>query len=229
MLRIKNQVLIFTLLFSQIVFGQPELNRVVQPSPEASALIKQMDIGNNYYTGAVQYTLPLYEIKGDLLSHSISASYASNGFTVQEEASRLGWNLNIGGEITRQVREIADETKYLEVIPDDTGDNAGEVNVHGGYFHNGCKNDERCDIPDIFHYSLPNGLSGKFTINQNMSTNQIPYNNVDISFDIGSINPTTLIDKNFIPSFTIKTKEGIIYKFDNYVLQKVLTINSWNN
>jgi|GEM_PF-4893974 len=60
------------------------------PLPESQALISAINASNNYHTGAINVGLPLYQIKGDALSHNISLSYSSNGIKVEDEASRVG-------------------------------------------------------------------------------------------------------------------------------------------
>lgn len=80
-------------------------------SPEVASLFKYSDIPVSTYSGFLQYSIPIFEIKVDGLVLPISLNYNSNGIKVEEEANwvGLGWNLNVGGCISRQVNSIPDD------------------------------------------------------------------------------------------------------------------------
>ncbi len=95
-----------------------ELPKVISPSPNVAALQKYGEIPVNNYTGVPSNTIPLYTIKSGDIEIPISVSYHSSGVRVTDEASwvGLGWALNAGGVITRQVRGMDDfgPRGYLE-------------------------------------------------------------------------------------------------------------------
>ncbi|SDL40636.1 Ig-like domain-containing protein [Siphonobacter aquaeclarae] len=83
--------------------GQPSL---IPSSPQAASLGKYGDVPVSHYTGVPPISAPIYEIKSRDLTLPISVSYHGGGVRVEEEASQvgLGWALNAGGVIRRQIR-----------------------------------------------------------------------------------------------------------------------------
>src|SRR5690606_17280608 len=107
-------------LFSVFIFGvlviyntgySQQLPTVVPPSPEAAQLGKYVETPVSYYNGTANISIPLLEINVDGIVVSINISYHSKGVQVGEIASRvgMGWTLNTGGAITRQIRGKADD------------------------------------------------------------------------------------------------------------------------
>ena len=89
----------------------PSLPQIIPPSPTAAALGKYGDVPVGLYTGIPSISIPLYEINDGSLNLPISLNYHAGGIKVEEVASwvGLGWSLNAGGVITRQVRGLVDE------------------------------------------------------------------------------------------------------------------------
>src|SRR5579859_7321356 len=83
----------------------PQLATVVPPTPNAAAFQKYGDIPVSAYTGIPDISIPLYTAKFRDISVPISLSYHASGIKVSEEASQvgLGWVLNAGGNITRNI------------------------------------------------------------------------------------------------------------------------------
>lgn len=84
------------------------------PSPEASTVTRYADIPFTYSTGMAELSIPIYTIEGRDLSIPISLSYRSGGIKVSEVAGAvgLGWSLQAGGCITREVVFLPDEYRY---------------------------------------------------------------------------------------------------------------------
>ncbi len=80
-------------------------------SPEAEAFSKYGDTPVSLHTGTPTINIPLYTIEGRELSLPISLTYDATGIKVEQLATwvGLGWNLNIGGRITRQINGLADD------------------------------------------------------------------------------------------------------------------------
>ncbi len=85
--------------------------KIFPPSPNTASLGKYGEVPVGLYTGIPQISIPLTSIQEGSLSMPISLSYHAGGVRVEEIASwvGLGWSLNAGGVITRQVRGIPDE------------------------------------------------------------------------------------------------------------------------
>lgn len=110
----KKVLLCILLIFHVVVFFSQEKNGIEQfiPSqtPDVAAFSKINFLPISAYTGKPNISIPLYKIKLGSLSIPISISYNYGGIKVDEVASSvgLGWNLNAGGAIVRQVNGLHD-------------------------------------------------------------------------------------------------------------------------
>jgi hypothetical protein len=152
-----------------------ELPTIIPPSPEASQLAKFVDTPVSLYKGTPNISIPLYEIKVDGVSVPISISYHPKGILVSEIASRvgLGWALNAGGAITRQVRDKADEITVNTPSGDPQGyihrdftlnfetDASERSALFGQSIHPYEHNVDL--VPDLYMFNFL-GFSGKFII-----------------------------------------------------------------
>lgn len=105
------------LLISSFCYAQGQsakLPVVTGPSPEVSTLQKYGDYKVSTYTGVPGITLPIYNMQVGDLTVPISISYHGGGIKVEEEASRvgLGWSLNAGGTISRNILGLDDLNPY---------------------------------------------------------------------------------------------------------------------
>ena|GEM_PF-1702632 len=84
---------------------------VVPPSPAAAALFHDIDIPVDYYTGCINTTIPIFEVKLGPLKVPISLHYKAGGVKVEEEAgwTGLSWDLQAGGAIGRTIVGRPDE------------------------------------------------------------------------------------------------------------------------
>src|SRR5690606_24647617 len=80
------------------------------PSPTSSSLGEYGEIPVGHYTGVPDISIPLYTVRSGEIVLPITLSYHASGIRVSEEASwvGLGWSLNAGGVITRQVAGVDD-------------------------------------------------------------------------------------------------------------------------
>lgn len=98
--------------------GQNEfvsLKNFTPPSPEAAALGRYGDVPVNLSSGVPEISMPVYEIKSGSLSLPVSLSYHASGNKLNDVATPvgLGWVLNAGGSISRNVVGLADEKGIL--------------------------------------------------------------------------------------------------------------------
>ncbi len=84
--------------------------QIIPPSPNAASLGQYADIPVSNYTGVPNISIPLYTIKSGDIQLPININYHASGIRVAQEASwvGLGWSLNAGGVITRQIRGLDD-------------------------------------------------------------------------------------------------------------------------
>lgn len=79
-------------------------------SPNAASLGTYGYYDASLYTGSVNIPIPIFTINLDGKDFPITLSYLSSGTKVAQEASwaGLGWTLNVGGAIVRNLRGIDD-------------------------------------------------------------------------------------------------------------------------
>ena len=80
-------------------------------SPEAGKIGEFGDLPTNLSTGQINQDIPIYTIDEGIIQLPVSLSYQYSGLIVDEVPGSvgLGWQLNAGGMITRQVRGLPDE------------------------------------------------------------------------------------------------------------------------
>ncbi len=109
--------LVFQMVFSQLDLNYPEeLARMakIPNSPEAQAFTKYGSTSVSLYTGTPDINVPIYNIGGREMSLPITLSYDATGIKVEQLASQvgLGWNLKIGGRISRIANGFPDDFEY---------------------------------------------------------------------------------------------------------------------
>ncbi len=186
------------------------------PSPTAASLGQYANHVVSSFTGTPSINIPIYEANVDGFKLPVSMSYNSSGVKVSDVASwvGLGWSLNCGGVITRNVMDIPDDAdfmyqgwlKYNYLVPPNSwvgghrtlgysptggGDNAvglGEMRQSGTVIDT---------EPDIFYFNF-NGHVGKFVFSQGSDTtnhtgqvaatahsiNLIPYQDLKVSYTL---------------------------------------------
>lgn len=173
------------------------------PAPNANSLIQNSMASVNKNTGAANVSIPLYTIKGQKLTASISLSYNSTGIKIDEISGRtgMGWALQAGGVITRTLRGSPDESNTRVTEPATIGPNCDTwilMNRAESYSQSGGWDAQ----PDLFNFTM-NGLSGSFVFNASMQV--VP------------IDPQQYkIEPNFSGtsySFKITDNSGIMYFF----------------
>lgn len=98
---------IFSGLYAQYTHNREEFI----PSIQNWSFMKYGSAEQNLHTGTVSHKIPLYSYQDVDFEIPISLNYASNGYTPGVQASQvgLGWYLNAGGFITREVRDLPDD------------------------------------------------------------------------------------------------------------------------
>lgn len=110
-----KKVILFSLFFVTkiTVFAQisKELQEVTPKSPTAEEFKRQVDFPVGFYTGIPDISIDLYSINLDDKEIPISLSYLASGIQVDQRATwaGLGWSLNAGGAIVRNLRGGADD------------------------------------------------------------------------------------------------------------------------
>ncbi len=100
---------------------------VNQYLPKRSELTTPLEPSLKLSSGLLQQTIPIISLDGQSMKVDISLLYAGGGIRVNDIASNvgLGWTLNGGGLITRELRDIPDERKLFDIPPNHQGNSAG--------------------------------------------------------------------------------------------------------
>jgi hypothetical protein len=201
------------------VFGQNSMNdnflkKVTLPSPNAAELGKYGDVPIGLFTGAMSYSVPIFEFKTQNLSLPVSVSYSSNGVKVDQRASNVGinWALNCGGVITRSIMGRDDlKEGQLDAPPTGIVDGTSYTNPteETKLF---LENDVRFKNhqPDVYYYNFSN-YSGKFVFDYDNKVYAIPHNNLKIESLVNSSN-------NNYHSFLVTAPDGVKYYFEKFEL-----------
>ncbi|MFD1818312.1 hypothetical protein SAMN04515674_1058 [Pseudarcicella hirudinis] len=214
--------LVGLLLQYTIVIGQKGYEDIIPPSPTAASLGTYGELPVNLYTGNPSIEIPIYQLKGRELSLPISLSYNASGIRVEENASwvGLGWALNAGDVITRNVRDKADqEATSTGMIPQRLSlplltDNLSQQNTTFSTLQNASTSGStNYDFePDVFNYNFM-GMSGSFVFDNTGKPKFNQASNYKVTFG----NST---------GFTIITDDGAKYEFSQ-VERTNGTITSW--
>ncbi|WP_128414812.1 RHS repeat domain-containing protein [Flavobacterium sp. Root186] len=112
--------MLFTLVISNAVFSQvtKDLPNYFPVSPNAASFAKEGLFPVDYSTGKINISIPLYTIKTNELTVPIDLNYNSAGIQLDELASwvGLGWNLNAGGAVVRNVKGVPDNGNTIPNI-----------------------------------------------------------------------------------------------------------------
>lgn len=204
---------------------------VLTPNAESFKIFG--DIPVSLYTGVPSIQVPIYNIQTDYINLDLGLSYHASGFKPSSHPSwvGLGWNLNIGGIITREVKYAPDELAPTDVY---CGTNGSGNLSYGFYFSHKVldKNNWYMPIsdalsvnpdfntmeflvdrsPDIFSFNFL-GYSGKFYLNhlgewkvQSDTPLKVEFDKNDLKSMFVSSNPT-------FTKFTIIDEKGVKYVF----------------
>jgi len=184
-------------------------------SPNASSFERYTSIPVSYQTGQVNYSIPLTNFTVDGLNIPLAMNYGNTGLRVSDVASwvGLGWDLTVGGIITREVRSLPDDGS-LGLMTTTYASNLNRL-VHNqmtglerwNYYIQISK--KLADVEhDIFHYNIL-GKSGSFYINSSGQCVQFPQTNNQITYTTQSnhqLATFTVIDEGG-NKFLFNTKE----------------------
>ena len=97
---------------------------VVEPSASMSQFMRYGNTPVSLYTGSIDVSVPVYAYEDHEFNVPISLKYAFSGQKPNDPAGSvgLGWVLNAGGCITRQINHLPDEAMAT-----------GNDNVYGFY------------------------------------------------------------------------------------------------
>jgi len=245
---------------SPINFATDISQAAISPlSPEVAGFMQYGNVDINYYTGSPSINVPIHVLQGKYISLPISLNYTGgNGIKVSELASStgLGWNLQYGGAVSRQVQGLPDQStgsysKIAEIRPDlaavysspNFQSYSNTVERNRAYQFLGKYRLNDIDIAgDLFNFNV-NGFSGTIAMDYESSpakayslddpTTSVAYSlgatGQIVSWEITNNQGITYIfakPEETTTTFSTDANEGIY----EYVSSWYLTsIRSWNN
>lgn len=125
----------------------------VTPGVESFAMTKYGIVSPSMYTGAMSYSIPIYTYSDPDFTIPISLDYNYDGYkpSMASGSIGLGWALNCGGVITREIKGIPDEGLL------------GDTNTHGWY-HTIMDEIDVVDESDVHGAYQPNVKSSIFSL-----------------------------------------------------------------
>jgi YD repeat-containing protein len=134
------------------------------------------------YTGQIPIGIPLHTVSAGNVSVPIGLNYDMSGVKVNSHSGWVGsnWNLQAGGMIVRQLRDLPDEVQNGESIgwlnSRDVYNESWSLTNRAGInsfldivdasYNRSTGYNKRDSEPDEFNFQLPNGQSGKFFLNE---------------------------------------------------------------
>jgi hypothetical protein len=178
---IMKKIILIALLSSLTTLVSAQFDQktsFLQPSPNASSVIKYANSPVNLYTGNVGIVADLYTLKGRDYSIPIGFSYHSAGIKVQDVSSSvgLGWSMSVNSLISRVVRGRPDELTN-GYMANDMGDQLDAPLDHTTLF--GIYDNTIDAEPDLFYYNI-NGQCGKFVFDKDQNPVMLPETGIKI-------------------------------------------------
>ena len=197
-------------------------------SPTASSFERFGDIPLSGSSGSMNYQIPLFNIKTVGGNWPLSLNYFFNGLKLENSPSStgLGWNLNYGGLVKREIRGLPDESEYgyygnnqvrnkvYEVLnggiynPNFTIEYLRAFNLNFNFYQNG-KYDSQ---PDVYNVNISN-LKFSFKVGLDNTPVMLSKHNNQVEI-LWEDYPTN--DTYEIKGFEVKDQNGILYEFTEF-------------
>ncbi|PWG77963.1 hypothetical protein [Pararcticibacter amylolyticus] len=186
-------------------------------APNTYELGRYGDVPVDLSSGIPQINLPILNFSDKDVNLDISLSYHASGIKVDQEATwvGLGWALNAGGVITREVRGLPDGYSgynnafvHRTVLTDFDGSSPANYydlmrsDLNIAVSTNGTDNGA-----DIFFYNF-NGRAGKFFLDGDANAVLTKYEDFQVAFLRGSASGSNTNDY-----FVITDEKGVKYEF----------------
>lgn len=187
-------------------------------SPEAASFARYGQIPVGHFTGTPQISIPIYTIDANTFKIPITLSYHASGVKVDDESGwvGLGWTLNAGGCITRQVNDVPDEEFIRESVrpPYPYGTNLDDVSANNfnslwdiAYGDPLSKSD--CQY-DQYNFNFL-GLSGSFIMKNEKENGR----KQGVCYSLDGIKIVMELENNQIPIRFQIYKDGYVYEFED--------------
>lgn len=209
-----------------------EGQKVTVLSPNSESFKIFGDIPVSLYTGIPSIGVPIHNIQTEYINLSLGLSYHASGFKPSSHPSwvGLGWNLNVGGIISREVKYIKDELAPTDTYCSSKGSATGG---RGFYFSHNVLNKSNWNLPtnphsmnaefgsqeylldrspDIFSFNFL-GYSGKFYLNHLGEWKVQSDTPLKVEFDKNDLKTVYDFSDPTFTKFTIIDEKGVKYVF----------------
>lgn len=200
------------MLLCVLVYAQ-ELPDIIPPTPNAASLGKYGEVPIGMFTGAPNINIPLHTVSLNNYSMPISLAYNSNGIKVDGYSSSVGtgWDLMVGGVISRRINDDPDELTQVEVPDPETKLYTKEMLDFLDHRSNLNGESDSFDYqPDLFSFSF-NGYSGQFFLKRNSDKGA---KREAVLLKASPLKIEVNYDGIDFTSFVITDPNGIKYTFD---------------
>ncbi|MEP1095924.1 MAG: PKD domain-containing protein [Cyclobacteriaceae bacterium] len=203
---------------------------MAQLSPNSASIANLSAATTGPYTGKPNINVPITALQGKKISIPISLSYNATGVRVEDVGSwvGLGWNLNVGGAITRTVRGADDfhSAGYFSGATH-SGVPAGvPTNINSTCDQSATDYEEYLkDLidgsqdaePDLYNLSFP-GFSAQFFFDQSGNPYTVPRQKIKIE------KPTSANEE-----WTVTNTNGYVYTFGGTGFNETsgVVVNAW--
>ena len=188
------------------------------PTPQTKAFMRYGNNAVDMNTGTLNVSVPIYTYSDNDFELPISVNYSSQGFHPGQQTGilGLGWFLNCGGTISREIKGVPDD--HIAFGNNNNGFLIGasfteedvmnikkenlDTETFNYYAINGCET-----TSDVYHFNF-NGHSGTFHFDS--SKQPRVYNT---GGNHGTYTITPVVESSELRGFVIKTGDGYEYTF----------------
>lgn len=252
MLIVQLSIIISLVLSSSLVWATNDFYINNTTSPQVSDMFRYGNVNTALFTGKANVSIPIYKLEDLDFNLHITLRYNSEGFKPRKHSGYIGYNwfLEAGGCITRETKNLPDETQriysshnekgMLPFTQSSTVDKYAIFNLDSNVVRNcGSKSynlDTSCEydvdyLPDLFHFNFC-GHQGTFMLNNRGKAVVISGDFVEVDLsqlkDVPTLPSKTLPSPNETSRITIRTTDGYTYVFggDISALEYTLTTAS---
>jgi hypothetical protein len=235
---VQDTLSILTSTSSSPSYEMMTIPKIAPVSPNAASLGVFGAIPVGHYTGIPNISIPIYEINLDGKKVPINLSYHASGIKVAQEASvvGLGWSLNAGGCIAREVRGWDDFGSrpygyYWDMnFPHSDSNNDIDFNYFSneGYKYQSFLYNDNDSEPDLFHFNFGNFSGTMFFDKVNTSGNGSSTAKAIVRKEKNYLDARLFNFSNYSGAWIITDGHGYKYYFGTHETSQVYTYQSNN-
>lgn len=208
-------LLLFAFLLAYEGVGQTE-KQFTPPSPQSLEFIKYGDYPVSYFSGVPDISIPIHQVDYYGYQLPLTLKYHASGIRAGSHVDQtgIGWTLFGGGEISRTVKSVPDESndfkKGIFITPATSFYYKRLKELSEGYPTGSPIGDLAYDE---FNVTLPDGNFFKFYITNYNGTYQVHTNPAPSGMKVSFVYPLPHNVGSAITSFTVIDERGIKYDF----------------